>query len=167
MKSYVLKHCKDWLRFARSKRDLDIHLEDLMLVTGMDTVPNWAIMVFFQGNGEEKATFAVEAAKSGEADATRPEGMVWGKWSQAPLNRNTAHRRGPTLQSGTDRAQQADPPGVQYIFLRGCRVSKSKSIMKPDIIVSMHAITHASAPSPKSAREDTKASGDQSAQVSR
>jgi hypothetical protein len=62
---YTRKHCDSWLEFA-SINGLDVHLEDIILVTGCDLTSSWAVAAFVNSLNPE-ISLHVRTSEAGSA----------------------------------------------------------------------------------------------------
>jgi hypothetical protein len=123
MKEQFRSNARRWVNYAREKFEIDIQIEDIIVVTGTDKTPDWANVVFCQGNASGVVTFTV-----GGNERTQSRNRLWGEWSQTSLNRNTVLQRGPEIPSQDETFRV--PQYNQCVFLRGLHMKRGNILSR-------------------------------------
>lgn len=133
----MLKNYRAWVHFARTRLNRDVHLRDIVLVTGCDLTADWATATFV-----DRAMDASISFQAGEMIIGNAGLAMWGSWNASVA---VPHRCGPLPVVRPDRTpptsavsedanlQPSSPAFNQCIFLRGYRVRERLRLL-PTII---------------------------------
>lgn len=123
---HMLRHYRDWHAFAQEKRNPEMPLSDIILVTGCDLTREWATVVF-----TEKASNASINFTAGVPSYPSVGASFWGSWS---TETSVPHRCGPVppmvmdelsgLLTAPSTTIQESGPYNQCVFIRGYRVQE-------------------------------------------
>ncbi|VDB84966.1 unnamed protein product [Peniophora sp. CBMAI 1063] len=122
-KSYTKEHVERWLHFAVHKLGLEIALEDVILVTGVDLTTSWATATFSGVHLDASFGLEVQIADTGEQLASQ---FSWKHAQGASVNfgPTTMHPRSQAT-AGTDTPR--DPLNTncnQSLFIRHIRAKR-------------------------------------------
>lgn len=140
----MLKHYRSWVHFARENLGRDVHVRDLVLVTGRDLTKQWATATFLEKAKDAGISFQVG---DGFGSLLGQAGLsLWGSWSSNTL---VPHRSGPVAVVPPEEVvssqlriegsnDQPVSPSVsnkynQCVFLRGFRV-RERTRLFPRVI---------------------------------